>query len=327
MAREEGLNAVVLDLRHNPGGILSEAVETVSLFVPKGTSVVSTGGRLESITQSYETGEDPYFADTPVVVLVDGISASASEIVSGALQDLDRAVIIGETTFGKGLVQIMRELPYNTSLKITVGHYYTPSGRDIQSRRIASSAADVTAPDVREFRTAGGRAVRSGVGVEPDVAVTGREPSELESALRRQGMFFRYAAHFAEENAGVDMDRLSLERDDLVPEFEAWLAEVSFEYRSNAEYLLDSLYVQFTDLEYTRAASSLDGMRNVTLEEKRMDFQRYRDDLWSALRNEILARLAGEQERIRLSLDSDPVALKALELARDRGAYRSLLGR
>jgi carboxyl-terminal processing protease len=321
------LDAVVLDLRDNPGGILGEATRTVGLFVPKGTPVVSTRGRIEDIAQNYTTDDDPFFSDIPVVVLVNEISASASEIVSGALQDLDRAVIVGRTTYGKGLIQIMRELPYNTSMKITIGHYYTPSGRDIQSHRIASTAAEVTAPDVQRFSTRSGREVRSGVGIEPDVPIEAVSESELERALVRGGMFFRYANHFAAEHPGAAEADLDLSDDALLGPFERWLAAEGFSYRTHADVLLDSLGAELTRQEHLRAARAVADARRIAEDEKAGEFERSGAEIADRLRSEIRSRFLAEPDRIARSLDDDPFVLRAVELLRDRRAYDNLLGR
>lgn len=326
MARTAGLNAVVLDLRDNPGGILSEAIELVSLFVPKGTVVVSTRGRIENIAQTYTTMSDPFFEDVPVVVLVNSISASASEIVAGAMQDLDRGVIVGETTFGKGLVQIMRQLPYNTSMKITVGHYYTPSGRDIQSAAITSDAVELSIPDVQTFRTVAGRPVRSGVGIEPDVSVSGLSPSELVAALLREGAFFRFAGEHAAARELEAAPHTLLDEQKLFEAFEDWLSEIAFDYQSTSEIILDSLAAQLTILGYSNALRQLGEVREVAGEEKRVEIVRHRAAILAQLRKAIYGRYLTEPERVRRLLETDAAVDLARQLARSRSAYKELLG-
>ena len=181
------LAGIVLDLRDNPGGLLEEAVEITQQFVPQGKEIVSTRGRLPQTERSYTGKMPPLTLDLPLAVLVNDVSASASEIVAGALQDYDRAVIVGQTTFGKGLVQIVKPLPFNTSLKITTSQYFIPSGRSIQAIDYRSHDGNfATIPDSlrRAFTTAGGRTVMDGHGIEPDLHVSRGEVSELEAALQ-----------------------------------------------------------------------------------------------------------------------------------------------
>ncbi|MCH8121555.1 MAG: S41 family peptidase [Bacteroidetes bacterium] len=326
MARTHGLKTVVLDLRDNPGGILSEAIETLSLFVPKGTPVVSTRGRIDGITQNYSTQDDPFFEDIPVIVLVNRISASASEIVAGAFQDLDRGVIIGETTFGKGLVQVMRQLPYNTSMKLTVGHYYTPSGRDIQSWEIASAAAHVASPEIKSFRTTSGRTVRSGVGIEPDIHVALIAESELEAAINRSGAFFQFAGDFVAQHGEVDPELFDLDDDEIFSSFQSWLDDTGFKYESRSEILMDSLASQLVGSGYQNAAEQLETVRATARQEQRQDVNRYRDRIISRLRKGIFARYLTESQQVGKALDRDPVVARARELAQSPDSIHVILG-
>ncbi|TDI68843.1 MAG: S41 family peptidase [Bacteroidetes bacterium] len=326
MERSDGLKAIILDLRDNPGGILNEAIETVALFVPKGTLVVSTRGRIDGITQNYATQEDPFFENIPVVVLVNGISASASEIVAAALQDLDRGVILGETTFGKGLVQVMRQLPHNTSMKLTIGHYYTPSGRDIQSKKISSDVVQISTPEIDTYRTASGREVRSGVGIEPDIRVSLEKEGELEGAIKRSGAFFQFAGDYATSRGDIPSDSLFLDDDEIFSEFQTWLGETGFRYESRAEVLLDSLKSRLTGSGYQNAIEQLETVRGLTIEGKRQDLNRYRDRIITQLRKGIFARYLTEAQQIRRALDRDPVVARARELARSPDSIKSILG-
>ncbi|NNF04128.1 MAG: S41 family peptidase, partial [Rhodothermales bacterium] len=243
MHRTGSLNGIILDLRGNPGGILGEAVELVDMFLPNGTTVVSTRARADGMSQEYRTERDPLLPDTPVVVLMDRYSASASEIVAGALQDYDRAVILGETSFGKGLVQIVRPLPHNTSLKMTVSRYFTPAGRSIQSAELISDAARVSSPSVRAFTTEGGRPVRSGVGIEPDVRTAGAQPGELQSALARQGMFFLFADGYAASVCAAEDGSLGdcLDDDALMSAFRGFTVREGFAWRLPVEQSVSEL--------------------------------------------------------------------------------------
>ena len=288
--------------------------------------MVSTRGRIDGISQSYPTTDDPFFEQTPVVILVNGISASASEIVSGALQDLDRAVIIGESTYGKGLVQVMRQLPYNTSMKLTIGHYYTPSGRDIQSKEISSAAASISTPEVLSYRTSGGRIVRSGVGIEPDIPIEKPVPSELETALNRSGAFFQFAGDYVSEHGEISPAEFELNDGEIFTEFSRWLNESSFSYESQSEILMDSLLIQLSSSGYGDVLSTLADLRAQTIASKIEDFDRYRDHLIAILRREIAARYLSEPEQIRRSLERDPVIREATNVLQTPSVLRSVLG-
>ncbi len=325
MQREGGLKALVLDLRNNPGGILSEAIDMVELFVPGGSLVVTTRGRQEAFTRPYRTANEPVFPDLPVAVLIDEYSASASEIVAGALQDLDRAVIMGETSFGKGLVQVVRSLPYNTTMKITVAHYYTPSGRDIQSRRIASQSAEIASPDVRSFRSAAGREVRSGIGIEPDIEIRKEAISELEADLDRRGAFFLFANEYVVRPSS-DPDMMpTLDDAELSRSFSDWLDGRRFSFTSSAESLIDSLSARLRTSGYDKVEERLGGIRTALLAEKAKDFDRYKDRILQRLRAEISARYLSTSEQIRQSLRLDAVASEAALLLGDRNAYARIL--
>jgi carboxyl-terminal processing protease len=325
---EGTLHSLVLDLRGNPGGLLEEAVNVSGVFLPQNTVVVSMRGREAESERIFRTRTAPAAPDLPVVVLVDHGSASASEIVAGALQDHDRAVLVGETTFGKGLVQVVRPLPYNTSLKITTARYFTPSGRSIQAvlySRDEAGGRAVTVPDSLRvpYRTAGGRTVVSGQGIEPDVAVSLREVSELEEALSRTAAFFlfanRYAATHRTLPEGFAVD------DAVLDEFRAYLDAEDFAYATRAERALDDLAEDLDDADYGRTDDEVAALRAEVEREKDADFERHAPRLKERLRQEIFARYHGETDQIRLSLQEDVQLARALGLLGDRGAYDALL--
>ena len=322
---EEGaLDGFILDLRDNPGGLLDAAVEITELFVPRGSVVVSTNGRLAETKRVYRSSKDPLLKDTPLVVLVNGLSASASEIVAGAAQDLDRGIVVGSTTFGKGLVQIVRGLPYNTSLKITTSRYYTPSGRSIQSANYGfghePESIGSTSEDV--FSTTAGRKVRSGHGIEPDIAVDA-DPSPLESALRRKAAFFFFANHFAATRDSVSLDFVP--GDDLLQEFESWLAEQEFTFETPAELALQDISAVLASSEIRNADDEVDGLRKAIEAEKDSSFERHREKLRERLRAEIVARYHGETDQIRSSFESDVYVREGLAVLENTARYRSVL--
>ena len=242
--KAQGMKRLVLDLRGNGGGLMNEAVNIVSLFVPKGSVVVTSKGRSAGSTHVYKTSSDPVDLDIPLMVLVDSGSASASEIVSGALQDLDRATIIGTRTYGKGLVQSIRPLPYDGQLKVTTAKYYTPSGRCVQAidyshRNEDGSVGHIPDSLTHAFKTAHGRTVRDGGGITPDFEVKGHKYSRLTYSLVMNGITDQYAMKYVREHEALPSvdDFHFTEYDDFV----AFAKDKTFDYRSSARALFDDM--------------------------------------------------------------------------------------
>ncbi|MBC12918.1 MAG: carboxyl-terminal protease [Rhodothermaceae bacterium] len=324
--QEDGeLRGLVLDLRGNPGGLLDQAVALSGQFLPLGTVITQTRGRAAGTDQTYHTQEPPTVPDLPVVVLQDGASASASEIVAGALQDHDRAVIVGETSFGKGLVQVVRPMPYGTALKLTVSRYTTPSGREIQRLTYAQGTEATEAGPGRTFETAAGRTVRSGVGIEPDVAVSLGEESELERALVRSAAFLRFANRFAADTptlpTGFRVD------DALLRRFQQFVEGEGLDYRTDAERTADALADDLAEAGYDGATRALRDLREAVAREKARDFERHADRLRSSLRQEILSRYVGQQAQTVDALSEDAVVAEARRLILDPAAYARALSR
>lgn len=323
--KEGALKGLVLDLRDNPGGLLRAAVDVTSLFVPEGSLVVSMRGRTSESERVFRSDQPPLVPDVPLVVLVNDLSASASEIVAGAVQDLDRGVIVGTTTYGKGLVQKVKKLPYNTGLKLTLARYYTPSGRSIQARDYSEhdgTAASIPDSLRKTYHTASGRPVQSGSGIEPDVVLAPGAPSDLEQALRREAAFFFFANEYAAQHASLPADFAVT--DELLGEFEAWLADQNFTYKNDAQEALAHLATQLDDAGY-QLSDQVASLRSSIREEKEADFERHQDRLKKRLREEIRARYLEEREQVKASLSQDEQTQKALQLLRDTSAYRSIL--
>ncbi|MGB3543083.1 S41 family peptidase, partial [Rubrivirga sp.] len=321
---ESPLRALVLDLRGNPGGLLDQAVALSSLFVPLGTVITQTRGRADGTDQTYRTSANPVFPDLPVAVLIDGSSASASEIVSGALQDYDRGVVVGETTFGKGLVQVIRPMPYGTALKLTVSRYTTPSGREIQRLTYAQGADATEAGAGRAFTTEGGRPVRSGVGIEPDVEVTLGPESELEQALVRSAAFLRFANRFAADTPDLPQD-FQVDAS-VLSRFQSFVEGEGIAYRTDAERAADALEADLEAAGYD-AGSELAALRRTVEAEKARDFERHAERLRARLRQEILSRYVGQKDQTVAALAQDPVVIEARRLVLDAEAYGRVLGR
>ncbi|RMH54402.1 MAG: S41 family peptidase [Bacteroidetes bacterium] len=334
------LRGLVLDLRDNPGGLLDAAVEITQLFVPQGSVIVSTRGRLPETERVYRSKLPPLVPDLPLAVLINEFSASASEIVAGAVQDLDRGVIVGTTSFGKGLVQVIRPLPHNTSLKMTTSRYFTPSGRSIQALDYGRHDGTATAiPDSlrRTFRTRNGRAVQDGRGIEPDVTVSPGPPSELEEALLRRAAFFFFANAYVarhplpdatardERTFDPDDPAFALDMDAVLAEFQRWLQTQDFSYRTAAERATASLSAELAEIGYDAAQDEVAALERAIREEKQADFARHADRLKDRLRTEILARYLGETAQIKAALHDDPTLDRALGLLADPAAYTALL--
>ena len=307
--KKQGMQLLVLDLRGNGGGLMNEAAEIVSVFVPKGSLVVSAQGREQNASYSLRTEKAPVDEKLPLIVLVDSGSASASEIVAGALQDMDRATIMGERTFGKGLVQSIRPLPYGGELKVTTAKYYTPSGRCVQAidygqRREDGSVASIPDSLTHEFKTAHGRVVRDGGGITPDVKLDFREYSRLTYSLVTYGILEQYALEFVRHHASippVEEFRLS---DADYEDFITFAKGKEFDYRSSAKTYFDRAKEELKrDGLDTAMQAELDALEK-SLNMEKEDFLRLKkDEIVPFIEEEIAVRYyfqeAGVQIRIR----------------------------
>ncbi|MEX0773217.1 MAG: S41 family peptidase [Balneolales bacterium] len=324
--QEDGeLDGIILDLRNNPGGLLDEAVYTVDKFVEPGHDVVETKGRMPETNSVYKTKEPAIF-DKPLVVLQNSGSASSSEIVTGALQDLDKAVIIGERSFGKGLVQIIRPLSYNLAIKITTSKYYTPSGRSIQSLRYASveDPEEIDVPDSLRipFSTRSGRTVYEGIGIEPDIHVEDGPQSLLEVSLLQNSHYFFFANEYASNNKEFNIESVD---DALFDRFRTYLNENEFDYKTRAE----SYYSKFTEsLENEikeKAQAQLTRLEKIVNDEKELEMERKSDAIKQELFLELLSRYEGASERLQKSLKYDEAVLRGVDLLSAPEEYYSIL--
>lgn len=324
---EGDLEALVLDLRGNRGGLLGEAVTISGLFLPQGTVVVSTRGRAPQTVQTYRTQGPPLLPDLPVAVLIDGESASASEIVAGALQDHDRAVVVGGRSFGKGLVQVVQPLPYNTSVKLTVSRYFTPSGRAIQSVTYRRNGAgpETADADRQAYRTSTGRTVYDGRGIDPDVPVELGAPSDLEDALVREAAFARFAAEYAADQPGLPAGFVV--DDALYARFRAFVEREGVAYQTAAERTLQSLQAELEASGYGDARDEVADLARAIAAEKDADFERHAPRLRERIRRAVVARFVGQRAQTEAAFGSDPVLSRALEILGDAALYTRTLGR
>ena len=318
--KEQGATKLVFDLRGNGGGLLREAVNIVNLFVPKGELVVETRGRIAEWDKSYKTLSEPMDATIPLVVLVDDHSASASEIVSGALQDLDRAVIVGTRTYGKGLVQQTRDLFYNSKLKVTVAKYYIPSGRCIQKLDYAhrdSSGKAIEKSDslLAEFKTRNGRMVYDGRGIWPDVKVEEHEMPKVVGGLFGEDIFFDFANQFHDRNATIAPAAEFIVSDALYQEFLAFAKDRHFEYDTESMDKLDEL-VETAKREryYDIVKPQIDALKTELAPDRGEELVRFRTEIEEVLRNDIVARYYFQTGRAEAALVTDPQVKKSLEV-------------
>lgn len=323
LGEKKEMDGLVIDLRDNPGGILQEAVAIIDKFVEPGLTVIETRGRIAEYNQGYETRE-PVMFDKPVVILVNGGSASASEVVAGALQDLDRAVILGERSFGKGLVQIVKPMPYNTSLKITISRYYIPSGRSIQSlaytheSRNASISREETAN--RVFRTRNGRSVREGRGIEPDLESISPSPELIEIALYQEGGYLDFATKFETENSTFVADELP---EKVYQSFLSFLEENEFDFKTDSEFLLQELDAQYNENE--AVTEHLEAIKDIIQKEKETLLKENEESIRKTLFLELISRYKGQSAKTKVALEYDKQLYEAIELLSNPDKISSIL--
>jgi carboxyl-terminal processing protease len=330
--KESGkLNSLILDLRDNGGGLLNEAVTITNLFVKKGEMVVSTKGRTPDRNKSYKTLSQPIEPNLPLVVLVNGMSASASEIVAGAIQDLDRGVVIGDRTFGKGLVQNIVPLSYNTQMKVTVAKYYIPSGRCIQSVDYAhrdSLGRSVGIPDslTNPFKTKGGRTVYDGAGITPDIKVEQPLLSNISLSLLSKYLFFDYANNFKRSHDTIPAARNFEITADIYADFVKWLEDKEYDYVSRSERMLADLKkTAETEKYYEELADEFELLESKMIHNKQADLQNFRPEIERILKNEIVARYYNQKGRVEAAIVDDIEVKAAREILKDPKKYSSIL--
>ncbi|TLU59047.1 MAG: S41 family peptidase [Chlorobium sp.] len=325
------LKGIILDLRNNPGGLLNVAVDVTSLFVSKGSEVVSIRGRLPEISKSYVTATPPLEAVLPLAILINGDSASAAEIVSGAIQDLDRGVIIGERSFGKGLVQSVQRISYDNTLKLTTAKYYTPSGRLIQKESVKGHESRKVLPVSRVdkaskvFYTRGKRKVYGGGGIMPDIEVSEPADSPYLSELRKKGMIFLFASIY--RSLHPEMPQQPLERKVLMASFGDFLRDKKFVYATEYEQRVNALKVSMKSVKTETNGSvlkALDELQQAVPLLREQELARQSDGVAQALELEIL-RHYNEHLARRAELDHDLAVKKARELFADARKYARIL--
>lgn len=326
------LKGVILDLRGNPGGLLDEAVKIVNLFNDKGQLVVSTRGKNADWQKEFKTTGTPWNLNIPLAVLVNHGSASASEIVSGTTQDLDRGVIIGTRSYGKGLVQNVRPLGYNTRLKITTAKYYTPSGRCIQaldySHRNEDGSVSIVPDSLKKpFRTKGGRTVYDGGGIEPDIKMEDITLSPISLSLLRNNYIFDYVTEYYYKHPSIAPAAIFSITDNDFEDFEKWLENKDYGFKTEGEILMDSLKaVAVKNKTFDNAKNEYNALAAKLYHDKKQDLLSSKKEITFLLSNEIVSRYYFQKGRAvnRLKYE-DNVLQKALDILADSNGYNDLL--
>lgn len=331
--KEQGMKYLIFDLRNNGGGLLQEAVNIMNIFVDQGTMISETKGKLESQHNVYKTRFPVTDKSIPVVVLVNEYSASASEIVSGAFQDLDRGVIMGHKTFGKGLVQNVLPLSYNTSLKITIAKYYIPSGRCVQNIEyfkndtITPSRTKIPDSLAVAYKTKNGRTVYDKGGVEPDVISPDTVASNLLLALVLNNLIFDYATQYRATHATIPEAKDFRVNDEIYNDFVHFLKDKEYTYTTETEKVMEELKEVAEDERYFKDISALyDSMKKEIEEEKSTELQKYKAEISDYLASEIISRYYYQKGKYVDMLRCDPEITAAKDLLLNQVRYKSILG-
>lgn len=328
--KNRGAEQIVLDLRDNPGGLLQEAVNTVNLFIPKGQEIVSTKSSIQKYNKTYLTENEPIDVSIPLVVLINARSASASEIVSGSIQDLDRGIVIGARSFGKGLVQRVTPLSYGTQMKLTISRYYTPSGRGIQAldywhRDGEGNPVRVKEKDYNAFTTTNGRTVYDGGGINPDIVLKSSEVSGITQALLNQNIIFDFATDYYYQNKLDDWEDFTLTDADFEA-FKAYMKEHNFKYTTPFEKELERVFADAADsLMKQELKSDYEGFIDRIAKAKEKELEESKSQIIQQLTVEILRQYFHEEGLYAYNLRYNPEIEKAISILRDDQEYHKIL--
>ena len=328
--KNQGADKIILDLRGNPGGLLNEAINVSNIFLPEGELIVTTKSVIEKYNREYYTRKEPIDTKIPLVVLVDGRSASASEIVAGAIQDLDRGVIVGAQSFGKGLVQRPRELAYGTQLKITISRYYTPSGRCIQAldyrrRNEDGKAIRTKVEDYNEFKTRNGRKVYDGGGILPDVKLETSEFSDITQSLLYQDAIFDYATKYYYSHNVTNPDEFKFTDADF-NDFKNYLESSGFEYQTATEKELTEMMERAEDEKLkSKISSQVDQIQSQIASFKKQELDNKKPEIVSLLSDEIIKRYFYKEGLYEYYTSNNPEINKAKSILNNPSEYSKIL--
>jgi carboxyl-terminal processing protease len=326
------LKSMVIDVRGNPGGLLNEAVNIANFFIPKDKEIVSTKGRMDEWAKKYSALNSPLDVDIPLAILTNHGSASASEILSGVIQDYDRGVIIGQRTFGKGLVQTTRPLAYNYKIKITTAKYYIPSGRCIQaldySHRNADGSVGKVADSLKhEFKTKNGRKVYDGGGIEPDIKTEEVDLSKLAEELLVKNIIFDFATDYKIKHQTIVSAKQFRLSDSEFDEFVKFASTKNFEHHSESEDAIEEFKNQAEKEKYLDdVKSQIDALKAKLKRDKSQDIYHNKKEIKELLENEIVSRYYFQKGRMEADFNNDPDILKALEVLKNKNQSNQLLG-
>ena len=330
LKKEQELKGLILDLRSNPGGLLNESVDITNLFVEKGEEIVSTKGKIKSWDKSYVATKNPLDTEVSLVVLINSSSASASEIVAGSIQDLDRGVVIGQRSYGKGLVQQTRNLSYNSQLKLTVAKYYIPSGRCIQALDYSHRNEDGSVGKIPDslktsFKTQNGREVKDGGGILPDIVIDPAKYGMIITSLLKERLFFDYATDYYHLHSDMIPNDFIFSDSDFL-NFTAYLSDKEYSYKTETEKVLEKLKETSEEEEYFSAFSEEYAVLATKMQKnKKDDLQKNKHDIKEILTGEIMSRYYYQKGRIQARLNFDVEVEKAIEILQDKEKYNEIL--
>lgn len=329
--KNKGINSMILDLRGNGGGLLDQAVEIVNYFIPRNSKVVSTKGKIKQWDKEFYTTKNAIVPDMPLCVLIDRGSASASEIVSGSLQDFDRAVIIGERSFGKGLVQNVRDLPYNTKLKVTTAKYYIPSGRCIQAldyshRNPDGSVGKVPDSLITEYRTKNGRKVYDGGGITPDIKIEYKEYARITQELVLQDVTFSFVNDYALRHPKMIQIQDFTLSDEIYEEFKQYLKEKNFKYETETQRILEKLIKSAKNEKYYDSSKEkIEELQKNFSHSIDRDMDLFKDEIKTFLSEQFIQRYHFSEGLVEYRIKYDEEIAKAVEILSQEQEYLRIL--
>lgn len=331
--KAQGANKLVLDLRGNGGGLLNEAVNIVNIFVDKGQTVVSKKAKNTEKNVTFKTTQKAFDADVPLVVLIDAYSASASEIVAGSLQDLDRAVIVGQRSFGKGLVQTVIPLIYNTQMKVTESKYYIPSGRCIQAIDYANRDENGRATKIPDslktaFKTKNGRTVYAGSGIEPDVYIEPVYASNIAISLISKSICFNYATEFVKKHPTIAPAKDFELTDEIYEDFVNFIKDKDYSYTTASEKAVEELLsTAEKDKVSSQTIDEIKRAKDLLMADKQNDIYKFKDEIKELLKSEIVSRYYYQKGRTEVALENDTELDRAVEILNNTKEYKKILSK